>query len=270
MKGFINLLVKSGPRDLNRQSEPKIGWKSQKRITSPCAVAASIKKARIVSALTLLNKVSIVYLWSLHLVYSLKFGLSLTFVTITELITVPFGETNHTSCALYFFYSTSWKKLLLYRFFYYKVSVWKLPNNVREKVNIFCREVDVVKIKIWRMLQWNSCGQKLDVLFSIQGLRKLVKADSFAIFLFLDAKHLYTALPWFSFSLFYILLFSVHIDNANAAKSGTVLVNLSVNVYINNYIYTYDRVSVKFWVTKKLCLIDLSNFLDIPRIIPQG
>ena len=116
----------------------------------------------------------------------------------------------------------------------------------REKLNIFCREVDVVKIKIWRMLQWNSCGQKLDVLFSIQGLRKLVKADSFAIFLFLDAKHLYTALPWFSFSLFYILLFSVHIDNANAAKSGTVFVNLSVNVYINNYIYIYDRVSVKF------------------------
>ena len=109
----------------------------------------------------------------------------------------------------------------------------------REKVNIFCREVDVVKIKIWRMLQWSSCGQKLDVLFSIQGLRKLVKADSFAIFLFLDAKHLYTALPWFSFSLFYILLFSVHIDNANAAKSGTVFVNLSVNVYINNYIYIY-------------------------------
>ena len=36
----------------------------------------------------------------------------------------------------------------------------------------------------------------------------------------------YTALPSFSFSLFYILLFSVH-----AAKSGTVLNNLSVNIY---------------------------------------
>ena len=33
---------------------------------------------------------------------------------------------------------------------------------------------------------------------------------------------MYTALPWFSFSLFYILLFSVHIINVNAAKSGTV------------------------------------------------
>ena len=76
-----------------------------------------------------------------------------------------------------------------------------------------------------------------------------MKADSFGIFfLFLDAKHLFTALHWFSFSLFYILVFSVHIDNVNAAKGGTVLVNLSVNVYINNYIYIYiyDRVSVKF------------------------
>ena len=81
----MNLLVKSGPRDLNRQNEPKIRWKSQQ--TSQYLL--------------------IVYLWSLHLVYSLKFWLSFTFVTITELITVPFGETNHTSCALYFFYSTS-------------------------------------------------------------------------------------------------------------------------------------------------------------------
>ena len=56
MKGFMNLLVKSGPRDLNRQNEPKI--RITQRITSPCAVAASIKKARIVSAFTLLNKVS--------------------------------------------------------------------------------------------------------------------------------------------------------------------------------------------------------------------
>ena len=43
-------------------------------------------------------------------------------------------------------------------------------------------------------------------------------------------KHHYTALSWFSFSLFYILLFSVHIVNVNAVKSGTVLDNLSVNI----------------------------------------
>ena len=40
------------------------------------------------------------YLKSLHLVYSLKFELSLTFGTITELITVPFSKTNHTICTI--------------------------------------------------------------------------------------------------------------------------------------------------------------------------
>ena len=41
-----------------------------------------------------------------------------------------------------------------------------------------------------------------------------------------------TALPWFSFSSFYILLFSVHIVNVNTAKSGTGLDNLRVNIYL--------------------------------------
>ena len=58
IKGFINLLVKSGPRDLNRQNENKIVCESQKRIMSVCAVAASIKKARMVSRFTLVNRVS--------------------------------------------------------------------------------------------------------------------------------------------------------------------------------------------------------------------
>ena len=31
MKGFMNLLVKSGPRNLNRQDEPNIEHESQKR-----------------------------------------------------------------------------------------------------------------------------------------------------------------------------------------------------------------------------------------------
>ena len=80
------------------------------------------------------------------------------------------------------------------------------------------------------MVQWNSCSQKPDVLSSIQGLRKLVRADSlslslsffFFFFFCLQNIIMYTALPWFSFSLFYILLFSVHIINVNATKSGTV------------------------------------------------
>ena len=42
--------------------------------------------------------------------------------------------------------------------------------------------------------------EKPDVLSSIQGLRKLVKADSVCICFV--TKHYYTALPWFSLSLF--------------------------------------------------------------------
>ena len=80
------------------------------------------------------------------------------------------------------------------------------------------------------MLQWNSCRQKPDVLSSIQGLRKLVEADYVCICFV--TKHHYTELPWFSFSLFYILLFSVHIVNVNAAQSSTVFYNFSVNIYI--------------------------------------
>ena len=52
-------------------------------------------------------------------------------------------------------------------------------------------------------------------------------------------KHLYTALSWFSFSSLEILLFSVHIINVTAAKSGTVLDNLSMNIYIYIYIYFF-------------------------------
>ena len=52
-------------------------------------------------------------------------------------------------------------------------------------------------------------------------------------------KHLYTALSWFSFSSLEILLFSVHIINVSAAKSGTVLDNLSMNIYIYIYIYIF-------------------------------
>ena len=47
-------------------------------------------------------------LWSLYLVYNQNCTSSLMFVTVTELITVHFGETNkHTTCVFYFFYSES-------------------------------------------------------------------------------------------------------------------------------------------------------------------
>ena len=40
MKGFMNLLVKSGPRDFNRQDEPETEREIQKRIMGPRAAAA--------------------------------------------------------------------------------------------------------------------------------------------------------------------------------------------------------------------------------------
>ena len=58
IKGFMNLLVKSGPRDFNREDEPETEREIQKRIMGPRAAAASIKKAILVSAFTLVNKVS--------------------------------------------------------------------------------------------------------------------------------------------------------------------------------------------------------------------
>ena len=56
LKGFMNLSMKSDPRDFNPQ--PEIECDIQKRIIDPCNAAASIKKARMVSAFTLVNKVS--------------------------------------------------------------------------------------------------------------------------------------------------------------------------------------------------------------------
>ena len=58
LKGFMNLSVKSDPRYFNPQDEPEIECDIQKRIIDPCNAAASIKKARMVSAFTLVNKVS--------------------------------------------------------------------------------------------------------------------------------------------------------------------------------------------------------------------
>ena len=96
--------------------------------------------------------------------------------------------------------------------------MWKLPINVEEGTKHLLPR-DVVKNK---NLQDVTVEQKPDVLSSIQGLRKLVEADYVCICFV--TKHHYTELPWFSFSLFYILLFSVHIVNVNAAKSSTVFI----------------------------------------------
>ena len=58
MKEFMNLLFKLGPGDLNRQDEPRIQGESWKRIKSPCAAAASIRKVTNGEYDTFLNIVS--------------------------------------------------------------------------------------------------------------------------------------------------------------------------------------------------------------------
>ena len=58
MKEFMNLSVKLGPGDLNRQDEPRIQGESWKRIKSLCAAAASIRKATNGEYNTFLNLVS--------------------------------------------------------------------------------------------------------------------------------------------------------------------------------------------------------------------
>ena len=55
----MNLFLESGLGYLNRQDERNLKQReSQKSIKSPCTAAASIKKPRIVSAFTIVSKVS--------------------------------------------------------------------------------------------------------------------------------------------------------------------------------------------------------------------
>ena len=64
-----------------------------------------------------------------------------------------------------------------------------------------------------------------------------------AFFLLLNIT-MFTALRWFPFfPLFYTLFASI--VNVNAAKSGTVLDNLSVNMYTYIYIYIYIYIYTK-------------------------
>ena len=90
----------------------------------------------------------------------------------------------------------------------------------RKEQNIFCREVDVVENKNLQDVTVEQLQAEARCIVQMQGLGKLVEADYVCICFV--TKHHYTELPWFSFSLFYILLFSVHIINVKAAKSGTV------------------------------------------------
>ena len=92
-------------------------------------------------------------------------------------------------------------------------------------------------------------------------------------------KHHYAALPsgWFSFSLFYILLFSIHIANVNAAKRSAVLNNLSVNIHaygisLNIYLQHVSVIIHFHWKLIKLrhanVLYMLLNLVVV--IVPGG
>ena len=91
-------------------------------------------------------------------------------------------------------------------------------------------------------------------------------------------KHHYAALPsgWFSFSLFYILLFSIHIANVNASKRSAVLNNLSVNIHaygVSFNIYL-QHVSVIIHFHWKLIKLRHTNvlymLLNLVVIVPEG
>ena len=91
-------------------------------------------------------------------------------------------------------------------------------------------------------------------------------------------KHHYAALPsgWFSFSLFYILLFSIHIANVNASKRSAVLNTLSVNIHaygVSFNIYL-QHVSVIIHFHWKLIKLRHTNVLymvlNLVVIVPEG
>ena len=75
------------------------------------------------------------------------------------------------------------------------------------------------------MLPWNSCRQKLDVLSSIQGLRKLVKADSVCICLLQNI--ITQRFPGFRFLCFtsccfpsIFVIYRYHVYKVYAMKNG--------------------------------------------------
>ena len=100
----------------------------------------------------------------------------------------------------------------------------------REKENIFCQKVDVVKNKNLEDVTAEQLQAAARCIVQHPALEE--NGEGWLRLHFLGKKNQYTALPWFSFSSFYILLFSVHIVNVNTAKSGTGLDNLSVNIYM--------------------------------------
>ena len=81
-------------------------------------------------------------------------------MTFIELITVPFGEINHTSCGLNFFLFDIVKKIAtLLIFLLQGVSVETADQCGGRKKTSFAKKWMWSKIKILRMLQWTVAGR---------------------------------------------------------------------------------------------------------------
>ena len=116
----------------------------------------------------------------------------------------------------------------------------------REEGNIFCQEVDVVKNKnLEDVTGGGTVAGKSQMYCPASSVWGNWWRLTLSAFVLLQNIITHAAPPWFSFSLFYILLFSVHIVNVNAAKSSTVLDNLSVNIYRYIYIHIYIFLSLR-------------------------
>ena len=100
----------------------------------------------------------------------------------------------------------------------------------REKENIFSQEVDVVKNKNLEDVAAEHLQAEARCIDKHPALGET--GEGWLRLHFFGTKNHYTALPWFSFSSFYILLFSVHIVHVNTAKNGKGLDNLSVNTHM--------------------------------------
>ena len=107
-------------------------------------------------------------------------------MTVTELVAIPFGEIDHTSCALYFFNIV--KTIATLQIFF-------LLQGVSVEENIFCQEVEVVKNKNLEDVTVEQLQADARCLVQHPGFEETVEADSVCICFI--TKHQYTALPWF-------------------------------------------------------------------------
>ena len=107
-----------------------------------------------------------------------------------------------------------------------------------EKENIFCRGVDVVKNKNLEVVIVEQLQADARCIVHHPGFEET--GEGWLRLHFFSLQNITTQrFSGFSFSLFYILLFFVHVVNVNAAKSVTVFEREREHLYIYTYIYIY-------------------------------